>query len=147
MSPHSYEPIKDLAEFVSLLRPYRHENNRRVAHAPISDELLLAISQHEDEGIRLAGAHNKTVDGERLLVFVNDTSSRVLAEAASRHSAGPVVLARLANSQETTVRLAVVRNRKCPVELLKQFDSDPCDYVREEAAEKLAALASRDRDI
>ena len=124
--------IDNIKEYIKLADSDDLEDNNRTKTEQLSSEVIFEIIHNYPE--RKAWlVHNKHIPIDVLKLLCKDKKSDVRFTVAMKNKNDRYVFEILMNDPDFSIRMAVVRNKRIPIDLLKKMVNDKDDEISKEA--------------
>lgn len=124
--------IDNIKEYIKLADSDDLEDNNKTKTEQLSSEVIFEIIHNYPE--RKAWlVHNKHIPIDVLKLLCKDKKSDVRFTVAMKNKNDRYVFEILMNDPDFSIRMAVVRNKRIPIDLLKKMVNDKDDEISKEA--------------
>ena len=124
--------IDNIKEYIKLADSNNLEDNNRTKMEPLSSEVISEIIHNYPE--RKAWlVHNKHIPAEVLRLLCTDENADVRFTVAMKNKNDRYIFETLMNDPDFSIRLAIIRNKKLPIDLLKKMAHDTNKTIAQEA--------------
>ena len=135
--------IDNIKEYINLADSNNLEDNNRTKMEQLSSEVISEIIHNYPE--RKAWlVHNKHIPIDVLRILCTDSNSDVRFTVAMKNKNDRYIFETLMKDPDFSIRMAVVRNKKTPMDLLRRMADDKSDKISTEAM-RVLKLRNRNR--
>ena len=135
--------IDNIKEYINLADSNNLEDNNRTKMEQLSSEVISEIIHNYPE--RKAWlVHNKHIPIDVLRLLCTDSNSDVRFTVAMKNKNDRYIFETLMKDPDFSIRMAVVRNKKIPMDLLRRMADDKSDKIATEAM-RVLKLMNRNR--
>lgn len=124
--------ISDIKEYLYLTDSDSKSDNNRIINEELSSDLISEIIKNYPERKSWI-IHNKLIPIKILEELATDDNDDVRFTIAMKKKCNRVTFEKLLKDKNYSVRLAVVRNKKLPIDLLEIIANDTNDEIQEDA--------------
>lgn len=129
--------ISNINEYLYLAASDNKSDNNRIINEELSSELISEMIKNYPQR-KLWLIHNKFIPVKILQELATDDNDDVRFTIAMKKKCNRVTYEKLLRDKNYSVRLAVIRNKQLPIDLLEKISNDMNDEIHEDAKKILA---------